>query len=116
MEVVAEKRKGAFEDCLEDDTLFTKFEKWLKRTGADQELLNQLYFYRDVFEWKASNENGFYTSGTGNDPYPYTQVADWSEAASGIIAKYLLASSPHPFLGMMLDENSGRIYCAYLTN
>lgn len=74
MEVVPEKRKGAFEDCLEDDTLFTKFEKWLKRTGADQELLNQLYFYRDVFEWRASNENGFYTSGNTKLYVSYIQL------------------------------------------
>lgn len=39
-------------------------------------------------------------------PNPLT-VADWSECASNIISKYLLASSPHPFLGMMLDEDSG---------
>eukprot|EP01127_Copromyxa_protea_P014085 TRINITY_DN3874_c0_g1_i1.p1 TRINITY_DN3874_c0_g1~~TRINITY_DN3874_c0_g1_i1.p1 ORF type:complete len:566 (+),score=141.50 TRINITY_DN3874_c0_g1_i1:43-1740(+) len=96
MEVdVPEKRKGAFEDCLDDDAIFTKFEKWLKRTHADQELLNQLYFYRDVYEWQSSNNNGF-----------YAQVDDWSEAASDIIAKYLLATSSHPFLGMMLDEDS----------
>eukprot|EP01126_Amoeba_proteus_P002935 TRINITY_DN10957_c0_g1_i2.p1 TRINITY_DN10957_c0_g1~~TRINITY_DN10957_c0_g1_i2.p1 ORF type:complete len:375 (-),score=56.74 TRINITY_DN10957_c0_g1_i2:60-1184(-) len=89
------KRKTQLEDVIEDSEIFTKFERWLQRTCADPDLVNELYFYRDVQEWRRSKDTGFFAT-----------AEEWSDCALAIIKNYLLSGSPRPFLGMMLDATS----------